>query len=320
MRLSALFALLLSFALPGVAAAQNASGAQAPGVAPGVVVSVKPLHSLTAAVMQGVGTPHLLVQGAASPHAYAMKPSDARALSQAALVVWVGPELETFLRKPLASLSGPARDLRLAQAPGVKLHETREGGAWDDHSHGHGHGHDHGHAHDHGGPDGHIWLDPTNAKAIAAAVAAALTRVDPTNAATYAANLAALTARLDALDAEIAAMLAPVKDRPYIVFHDAYQYLERRYGLNAAGAITVSPEVRPGAARLSALRARIAKAGAVCVFAEPQFEPTLVRTLVEGTKARTGTLDPEGAAIPDGPDLYFTLLRFNAKALVDCLS
>lgn len=300
---------LLLFAAPAFA--------QAPGAEPPqVVASVKPLHSLTAAVMRGVGTPHLLVQGAASPHAFALKPSDARALARADLIVWVGPELETFLRKPLDALAGKARSLELIRAPGVQTVRMREGGAWEAHDHGPG---DHGHSHAHGGPDGHIWLDPVNAKAMAAAIAGALVEIDPANAATYRANLADLTARLDALDAELRWTLEPVRTRPFIVFHDAYHYLERRYGLNAAGAITVSPEVRPGAARLSALRARIAELGAVCVFAEPQFEPSLVRTVADGTTARTGVLDPEGAAIPDGPDLYFALLRFNAQALVDCL-
>lgn len=294
------------------------AGAQPPSRSgpPQVVASVKPLHSLTAAIMDGVGTPHLLVQGAASPHAYALKPSDARALARADLVVWVGPELETFLKKPLAALSAGARSLELIRAPGVETVEMREGGAWEAHDHGPG---DHGHSHAHGGPDGHIWLDPENAKAMAAAVAAALSEIDPGNAAVYRSNLATLDGRLDALDAELRETLAPVRTKPFIVFHDAYHYFERRYGLNAVGAITVSPEVRPGAARLSALRAKIAELGAVCVFAEPQFESSLVRTVADGTAARTGVLDPEGAAIPDGPGLYFELLRFNARALVECL-
>ncbi|QJE74680.1 zinc ABC transporter solute-binding protein [Aerophototrophica crusticola] len=307
-------ALLIPLALAPAALAQ--------GAPPDVVATVKPLHSLVAGVMQGVGTPHLLVQGAANPHAFSLKPSDAKALAGAELVVWVGPELETFLQKPLAAVAGKARLLPLMTAPGVQAVETRAGGVWDQHDHGHGHGHGHSHGpddHGGGGPDGHIWLDPRNAKAITDAVAEALAALDPARAATYRANAEAQRARIDSLDAELAATLAPVAKKPFIVFHDAYHYLERRYGLSAAGAITVSPERRPGAARLSALRERIRQAGAACVFAEPQFAPALVQTVAEGTNARTGTLDPEGANIPDGPELYFSLMRFNAKSLADCL-
>jgi len=144
--------------------------------------------------------------------------------------------------------------------------------------------------------------------------------LDPAHAGLYRDNAAAQAASLDRLDAEMAAALAPVRQTPFIVFHDAYHYLEERYGLRAAGAITVTPDQPPGAARLAALRQQINAAGAVCVFSEPQFEPSLVRTLVEGTPARTAVLDPEGANIPDGPDLYPTLMRFNLRSLVDCLS
>lgn len=288
---------------------------------PDVVVTVKPLHSLAAGVMQGVGEPYLLVRGAASPHAFSLRPSDARALDGADLVVWVGPSLEAFLERPLASLAGDAATLTLSDVPGMELVETRAGGTWEPHAHDHGHTHDHGadHKHQAGEVDGHIWLDPRNARRIVASIAAELSRIDPARAATYQANAQSMAERLDALDRELAAALTPVADRPFIVFHDAYHYLERRYGLNAVGAITVSPDQRPGARRLTALRDRIKQLGAACVFAEPQFEPTLVRTVAEGTPARTGVLDPEGASLPDGPDLYFTLMRFNAKALTGCL-
>lgn len=309
-------------ALPATAGAETARTG-----APQVVASVKPLHSLTAAVMAGVGEPHLLVRGAASPHAFALKPSDARALDRADLIVWVGPGLEAFLEKPVQALGGKARSLPLLEAPGVRTLPGRAGGAWEDghdHDHdGHDHGHDdhdHDHDHDHDSPpDGHIWLDPRNAQAIVAHVADALTALDPANAATYRANAERTRAALAELDREVAARLAPVRGRPFVVFHDAYHYLEDRYGLAAAGAITVSPELRPSASRLRELRARIRELGAACVFAEPQFEPTLVRTVAEGTGARTGVLDPEGASLPDGPDLYFALLRFNADALAGCL-
>lgn len=284
---------------------------------PDVVVTVKPLHSLVSGVMRGVEEPHLLVRGAANPHAFAMRPSDARALAGAELVVWAGSPVETFMDKPLTTLAKGAQVLTLVKEPSVRLLPVRKGGAWD--------AHDHDHMHEERpdaelGSDGHVWLDPRNAKAITDLVAARLSTLDPARAATYQANAALQKQALDALDAEMDTALTPLKSHPFIVFHDAYHYLEDRYGLNAAGAITVSPDQPPGAARLSALRARINQAGAVCIFAEPQFEPALVRTLAQGTKARTGVLDPEGANIPDGPELYAQLMRFNLRSLVDCLS
>lgn len=307
--------------------------------APAVVASIKPVHSLVAAVMRGVGEPGLIVRGAASPHTYSMKPSDARLLEGAGVVFWIGPEMEGFLAKPLAANAGRARTLALMEAPGLTLLETREGGAWEKHEHHHGDdddhhdddhhdGHEHhddhadhddGHHDGHAEHDGHLWLDPANAKAMVSAIAATLAEADPAHAAAYRANAAAAAAGLDALDAEIAATLAPVADRPFVVFHDAYHYLEHRYHLNAVGAITVSPERRPSAQRLTEIRAKIAGLAAACVFAEPQFEPALVDTLIEGTAARKGVLDPEGATMSEGPELYATLMRTNARALAGCL-
>ncbi|HEY0838399.1 MAG TPA: zinc ABC transporter substrate-binding protein ZnuA [Azospirillum sp.] len=295
--------------------------AAAPAVADGpkVVASIKPVHSLVAAVMQGVGEPALIVRGAASPHDYALKPSDARALQNADLVFWVGERLETFLVKPLASVPKKVRVVGLMDSVGITLLEAREGGAWEAHDHGHEHRHDHA-GEDHGDLNSHVWLDPANAKVMAESIAVALAARDPAHAAAYTANAEAYAKRLDALDAELKAALAPVAARPFVVFHDAYQYFEKRYGLNAVGAVTVNPERRPSAKRVAEIRARIKTLGAVCVFAEPQFEPKLIDTLIEGTGARKGTLDPEGAALPVGPELYPTLLRTLAGSLTDCLA
>lgn len=165
----------------------------------------------------------------------------------------------------------------------------------------------------------HLWLDPDNARAMVAAIAEALAAADPGNGAIYDANARAMSQRLEALSAEIEAGLAPVKDVPFVVFHDAFQYFDRRFGLNTVGSITVNPENQPGAQRLKEIQAKIAGLGARCVFAEPQFEPGLVQVAVEGTDARTATLDPLGADIPDGPELYFELLRRNAASLKACL-
>jgi len=295
--------------------------AAAPAFADGpkVVASIKPVHSLVSAVMQGVGEPALIVRGAASPHDYTMKPSDARALQGADLVFWVGEALESFLVKPLKSVPKSVRVVELLETPGITLLEAREGGAWESHDHGHAHKHDHA-GKDHGDFNTHVWLDPDNARVMARAAAEALAARDPAHAATYRANAEAYAKRLDALDAELKATLAPVAERPFVVFHDAYQYFEKRYGLNAVGAITVNPERAPSAKRVAAIRERIKKLGAACVFAEPQFEPKLVDTLIEGTGAKKGTLDPEGAAIPDGPELYPALLRGLATSLTGCLA
>ncbi len=309
-----------SLAAASVLVLAAASAAAAP---PQVVASIKPIHSLVAAVMEGVGTPALIVKGAASPHTYAMKPSDAKALASADVVVWIGPEFEGFLAKPLEAAK-KATVVELMEAPGLTLLDAREGGAWEPHDHGHEHGHDHkpaaGHGHDdHDEVNSHIWLSPANAKRIVAVTADALSAKDPANAGTYAANAARTAAALDALDAELKTTLAPVAGRPFVVFHDAYQYFEAHYGLSGVGAITVSPDRRPSVKRLSAIRDKIKGLGAVCVFAEPQFEPTLVNTAVEGTQARTGTLDAEAADLPEGPDLYPTLMRRLASSLVSCL-
>ncbi|ALJ34032.1 zinc ABC transporter substrate-binding protein ZnuA [Azospirillum brasilense] len=309
--------------LLALAAALTASPALAEG--PKVVASIKPVHSLVAAVMEGVAEPALIVRGAASPHTYAMKPSDAKALAAADLVFWIGPELEGFLDKPVTANAKKATSVTLLEAPGVTLLDAREGGAWEAHDHGHEHKHDHDHKHAHEDEHGHdevnthIWLSPANARAMVAAIAEALSAKDPANAAAYTANAERTARSIDALDAELKAALAPVAGKPFVVFHDAYQYFEAQYGLNGVGAITVNPERRPSAKRLSEIRAKIGGLGAACVFAEPQFEPALVNTIVEGTPAKKGVLDPEGADLKDGPGLYPALMRNIAASLKECL-
>ncbi|MBB2713730.1 MULTISPECIES: zinc ABC transporter substrate-binding protein ZnuA [Rhizobium] len=317
--------------------------------APVVVTSIKPIHSLVSAIMQGVGEPELIVDGSASPHTYSLKPSNARALQEAKVVFWVGPNLEAFLEKPLEALGSNASVVELENAPGLTKLPFREGGAFeahddgdhetaaaDDHGHeaagtGHdgGHGHEENHAHHddheehehgHGAFDTHLWLDPMNAKAMAAVITTTLVAADPANALTYQANAKALDDRLMALDKEIAATVAPVKDKPFVVFHDAYQYFEHRYGIRVAGSITVSPETIPGAERVSEIHRKVGELGATCVFAEPQFEPRLVNVVIEGTSARSGVLDPEAATLEAGPDLYFTLMRGIAESMKACLS
>ncbi|MEO3432988.1 zinc ABC transporter substrate-binding protein [Inquilinus sp. CAU 1745] len=310
--------------LPPFAAALFLLGAASPlpalAEAPSVAVSIKPLHSLVAGVMGDLGQPDLLVEGAGSPHTYSLRPSDARALADADLVVWTGPALETFLIGPLETLAEDARTLAVADAEGVELLPVRSTGAWEGHHHEHDHeGEDHGHDHS-AAYDAHLWLDPHNAAAIVESVADALSELDAENAAAYAANADSVLERLDALDADLRARLAPVGDAPFVVFHDAYQYFGAHYGLNAVGSITVSPELPPGAQRLREIQHTIAESGARCVFSEPQFEPDLVDTVVEGTDVRRGQLDPLGVAVEEGPEQYFRLMTDLADNLVACLS
>ena len=435
-----------------------------------VVASVKPVHSLVSGVMEGVGTPDLIVEGAASPHTYSLKPSQAKQLEEADLVFWMGHELESFLEKPLEAITSKAKVIELIDSPGLKKLDMREGGAFDEHGHeedgehseeghdehaGEGHAfewagvfklpagdytwtfakvdgdyadpmmkmvflptssdgeegieeqeevaerlissqssvrrnHDgrltpneenayqlvfdanrnvtelritiknegayafftehmpfefeadehflknasgkdieptaqepetgHHHHHGHGEFDLHVWLDPENAKVLVQEIKQALVELDPGNAGTYEANAKNLMLKLDRLISEISSTLASSKGKGFVVFHDAYQYFEERFGMTAVGSITVSPEVVPGASRIRELKDKIVELDAHCVFSEPQFQPKIVFTVAEGTQANTGVLDPLGASIADGPELYFTLIRDMANSLQECLS
>ena len=435
-----------------------------------VVASVKPVHSLVSGVMEGVGKPDLIVKGAASPHTYSLKPSQAKQLEEADLVFWMGHELESFLEKPLEAITSKAKVIELIDSPGLKKLDMREGGAFDEHGHeedgehseegqdehaGEGHAfewagvfklpagdytwtfakvdgdyadpmmkmvflptssdgeegieeqeevaerlissqssvrrnHDgrltpneenayqlvfdanrnvtelritiknegayafftehmpfefeadehflknasgkdieptaqepetgHHHHHGHGEFDLHVWLDPENAKVLVQEIKQALVELDPGNAGTYEANAKNLMVKLDRLISEISSTLASSKGKGFVVFHDAYQYFEERFGMTAVGSITVSPQVVPGASRIRELKDKIVELDAHCVFSEPQFQPKIVFTVAEGTQANTGVLDPLGASIADGPELYFTLIRDMANSLQECLS
>ncbi|WP_238318447.1 zinc ABC transporter substrate-binding protein [Thalassospira australica] len=339
--------------------------------APQVVTSIKPIHSITSAIMQGVGEPVLLIDGASSPHAYSMRPSEARALRDADLVVYVSHALEGFLQKPLQTLSEDSHQLELVSLRGLSLLETREGGTWEGHMHDHGdedhedhagddhdehgdhedhdhdshddhdhnehandeHEHEHEHEEEHAGHDAHheedhhahddvdthIWMNPANGATIAIAIADELAEIDPEHAADYRENLQTLLASLEKLGNDLRTQVAPIQNQPYVVFHDAYQYLESGFGLNAIGSITVSPDQKPGAKRLHEIEEKIRDTGAVCIFAEPQFRPAIVQAVVSDTGIRTGILDPLGAKIDAGPNAYQEILKQNVDALVECL-
>lgn len=333
-----------SLALVLVGLAASVAPARADG--PAIVVSIKPIHSLVASVMDGVGEPMLLVESGGSPHGYTLKPSQASAMADADLVIWIGEGMESYLSAPIESLVRDDRVLELADLSGVVVLPLREGGVWEPHGHGdtehadddhagddhadeehaedeHADEHadeDHAHEHGHAWYDPHLWLDPQNALVMARAIADRLVALDPGHREAYEANLAALTDALERLDGELATMLTPVRATPYIVFHDAYQYFERRYGLTGVGSITLDPEQGASAARLSAIRERLAAADVVCAFAEPLVDQGLLDTAIEGTDVHVATLDPEGVLLDAGPALYATLISGLAQTMATCLA
>jgi zinc transport system substrate-binding protein len=295
--------------------------------APRVVASVVPIHSLVAGVMENVAEPALIVRGFQSPHTYQMRPSDAANIHQADVMFWVGRSFETFLDRSISALPPETRVVELADIEGLLLLPNRGGGVWESRDHRHtvepsqalkG---DHEHAAEHraGRFDPHIWLDIDNAKRIVRAIASELSDIDPENANAYERNMAKLLERLDQLDQRLQESLNPLRSRPYLTLHDAYQYLEHRYGLNAVGALMLGPERMPSAKRIRTLRTKIQDLGAVCIFREPQFESALLQSLIANTDARIGIIDPIGSDLSHGPDAYFEMMGNNVDALVLCL-
>ncbi len=284
-----------------------------------VVVTSKPIHSLVAAVMGDLGKVTLIVDGNASAHTYALKPSDARAFNTATVVFRTSEAMEPFTAKVVKSIPKSVEVVTLAQAPGVMSLPMRKDPNFEKHGHSHGHSHAHGHGKS-ADQDPHVWLNPDNAKAMVDHIAKVLTPRLPAAADKIAGNAGKLKAAIDTMAAEIGSELAPLAGRGYVVFHDAYQYLEARYGLTPVGAFVVNPDVPASGKRLSELRKRVQTLGATCVFAEPNFEAKVVDAVIEGTPARRGTLDPEGASLEAGPDLYLRLMRTMSKELKRCLS
>lgn len=320
-RASAVLALALL-----IAACFGSSAARAE--APGVVVTIKPIHALVADVLRGIAVPELLVKGQASPHTYALKPSDARAIHAAHVFVRVSDAVEPFTTKVLASLPATVAVVTLKDVPGIKRLPQRRSASFAGHDHdkhdkGHGHSHADKHTAEKGSSDdtdGHIWLNPENARTIARYVGSILSQKFPAHADAVRRNVEDLDARLASLDTEIAGALSPIAGKPYVVFHDAFQYLEERYHLSAVGSIMVSPDVPPSGKRLLALRREIATLRATCVFGEPQSDPRVLQTIVEGSAARIGVLDAEGLDLDAGPSLYFQLMRGLARNLRTCLA
>lgn len=324
--------------LPILAAAWLAAPVRA-GV-PVVATDIPPVQGIVAAVMAGVGTPGVVMGGGTDPHHGALRPSEARVLAEADLVVWVGPQLSPSFTRAVGALAAGATLVTLSEVPETERLTVRVAPVFAPHAHDDGHDDGHndgapdeapdGHPDDHapaalgaapaGMLDPHLWLDPDNAAVWAGAIAAALATADPANAAAYAANAAAFTDRLAVLEDEVETLLAPVRGRPFVVFHDAYQYYEHRFDIPAAAAIALSDASDPGPARIEAIRAEVTAVGAVCAVAEPQFNPGLIRTVFEGQPVRIVTIDHLGGSLSPGPDLYPQLIRNMSQALADCLS
>lgn len=270
---------------------------------PRVVTDIPPVHALVAQVMGDLGQPVLLLAKGADEHDFALKPSQMGEISDAALVVWVGPELTPWLGRALEG-SGAAQ-LALLDAPGTRTRPYADGEE----------------DHDHAGIDPHAWLDPGNASLWLGLIAGDLARLDPENATIYAANAAAAQARLGALDAEVAAILAPVKDKPFVTFHAAYGYFTAHYGLRPAPSLALGDAAAPGAARVAELQAQVAADHIACLFPEAQHDPALLTVLTEGTGARIGgTLDPVGSGYDAGPGAYAAVLKGIAETLAECLA
>ena len=305
-----------------------------------VVASIKPIHSLASYLMNGVAKPDLIVDGYASPHGFAMKPSHAKMLQNADLIFWVGEDVENFLEKPLGSIAKKAEKIELMQIKGLQVLKFRERNIFDDHDdHGHDdhdkkedhdshakkedhddHGkkedHDDHERHAHGEFDPHIWLDPINAKVILNEMVEHLIENDPKNEAKYKSNLDKALKDIDKLTIDVMTELS--NSVSSIVFHDAYQYFEKRFNVNILGAFTVNTDVMPGAEQLAEIREIIEHDKVACVFSEPQFNPDIIKAVAKDMKIKTGVIDPLGATLNPGKDLYFALIKNMSASFKGC--
>ena len=291
-----------------------------------VVASIKPIHSLVSYLMDGVSKPSLIVDGYASPHGFALKPSHAKMLQEADIIFWVGEDLENFLEKPLTSIAKKAEKIELMEAHGLNKLKFRERNIFDDHD---DHGHEDGHkkkddhddhddheGHHHGEFDPHIWLDPINAKIILNEMVEHLIENDAKNASTYKSNLDKALKDIDKLTMEVMTELN--QSTSSIVFHDAYQYFEKRFNVNVLGAFTVNTDVMPGAEQLAEIREIIEHDKVSCIFSEPQFNPDIINAVAKDMDIKTGVLDPLGATLDPGKDLYFDLIKNMSKSFKGC--
>ena len=295
-----------------------------------VVTSIKPLHSLVSYVMDGVGTPDILVDGSSSPHTFQLKPSHATMLQEADIVFWIGEDLESFLETPLESIAKNSRHITLMDSDEIELLKFREKNIFgghdehgdehdehDEHADEHGDEHDDHHdGHAHGEHDIHFWLDPEIAKTIVKIVTRELSEIDPTNASTYKSNSIKAVNEIDQLISDTRSKIN--SNASYVVFHDAYQYFEKRFGVEVVGALTVNPEVLPGAKQLAEIREVIEHENINCLFSEPQFNPSIADTIAKDTGVKAAVIDPLGAELDPGKDLYFDLIGNIATSFESC--
>lgn len=277
-----------------------------------VLTSIKPLQLIAAAVQDGIAVPEVLLPPGASPHNYALRPSDVRKVQSVELLYWIGPDMESFLPRVLKGRTLPS--LAVQDLPGLKLRHFAE----DNHSHAE-ETDEHDHDHRPGSLDAHLWLSPVNARVIADRMAADLSAADPANAARYQSNAKAFDARLDALDARLKARLAPIAGKPYFVFHEAFDYFEDAYGLKHAGVFSVAAEVQPGAQHVATMRKRLQEVGKTCVFSEPPLRPRLAETLVAGLPVKLAELDALGGYTPATAQGYEQVLEKLGNDLAGCL-
>ncbi|WP_414922731.1 zinc ABC transporter substrate-binding protein ZnuA [Pseudomonas sp. IT-P294] len=277
-----------------------------------VLTSIKPLQLIAAAVQDGVAIPEVLLPPGASPHNYALRPSDVRKVQSVDLLYWIGPDMEGFLPRVLNGRSLPS--VAVQDLPGLKLRRFAE----DSHSHAE-EADEHDHDHRPGSLDAHLWLSPVNARVIAAKIATDLSAADPANAARYQSNLKAFDERLDALDIRLKKRLAAVEGKPYFVFHEAFDYFEDAYGLKHTGVFSVAAEVQPGAQHVAAMRARLQEVGKTCVFSEPPLRPRLAETLVAGLPVKLAELDALGGYTPATAQGYEQVLEKLGNDLAGCL-
>ena len=284
-----------------------------------IVVTIKPLHSLVTGVVGNTAKTHLIVSGNQSPHGFKFKPSQMKLLNNAAVVFYIGDTFETFIEKAFDVIPSNVVKVPVAEKARLKMLPFREGGPWEEDKH---EGHDHGHEghNDEGSGDMHVWLDPNNAVKMIKAITRQLSKIYPENRDTYKTNARNYVNKIIAMDSELSAVLSSSKKTPFIVFHDAYQYFEKHYGLNGVGSITFDPHDFPSPKRLKEIRSKLNETSAACVFSEPQFSDRLVRTVIKGTSAKTALIDPLGSNIKDGPNLYFELLSGMAVSFKRCLN
>jgi len=287
-----------------------------------VVTSIKPIHSLASYIMDGVGSPGLIVDGYNSPHSFQLKPSHAKMLEQADIIFWIGEDLENFLEKPLDTIAKKAEKIELLEIKNIKKLKFRERNIFEEHE-----GHDdHGHdakkeehddheEHGHGEYDPHIWLDPINAKIILNEITEHLIENDSKNTSTYNSNLTKALAKIDKLIIDV--ITETNKNLSYVVFHDAYQYYENRFNVNILGAMTVNPDVMPGAEQIHEIHEVIEHDNVSCILSEPQFNPDIIKSIAKDTSVKTGVLDPLGANLKPGKNLYFDLIR-NMSSSFNC--